>query len=272
MIQLRSHREIQKLRYAGLVVWEAHHCVSQRVVECVTTQQLDAVVESVFERFRAVPLFKGVPGKFPFPAVTCISVNEQVVHGIPGPRVLTSGDIVSVDTGCRLDGWCGDSAVTYAVGGVSPGVQELLDVTSGVLQRAITWLGTMSRWSQVAREMATYVRDHGFSVVEDFVGHGIGRQMHEDPEVPNYDSPRFRRRGDFPLRPGLVLAIEPMVNMGTKQVKCLDDAWTQVTLDGAWSAHFEHTVALTEQGPWILTGPPTTAELAWLESYGATPQ
>ena len=175
-----------------------------------------------------------------------------MVHGIPSGRLLKEGDIVSVDTGCKLDGWCADSALTYAVGRVHPDVQRLLDVTSGVLKLAIELMGRKNYWSQVAIEMATFVRDHGFSVVENFVGHGIGRDMHEEPQVPNFFSPQLRRNNDFRLEPGLVIAVEPMVNMGTKKVKGLTDHWTQVTADGRPSAHFEHTVAITEQDPGFL--------------------
>jgi methionyl aminopeptidase len=227
----------------------------------VTTGQIDAAVEKFFDEQRAVPLFKGVPGKVPFPAVTCISVNDEVVHGIPGRRVLAEGDIVSIDTGCRFEGWCGDSAVTHPVGKIDPEVQRLLEVTSGVLALAIDLMGKRNRWSEVAGEMGSYVRDAGFSVVESFVGHGIGREMHEDPQVPNFVSAQLRRNGDFALEPGLVIAVEPMVNMGTKHVKSLPDFWTQATQDARPSAHFEHTIAITERGPWVLTGPPEPAEL-----------
>jgi methionyl aminopeptidase len=253
---LRSAREIAQLRKAGLLVWEAHQIAANMVKPGVTTGEIDAAIEKFFTDNDAVPLFKGVPGKVPFPAVACISVNDEVVHGIPGPRVLNEGDIVSVDTGCRLAGWCGDSAVTLAVGKIDPETQELLDVTSGVLEMAIELMGHKQRWSEVAAEMGAYVRDHGFSVVESFVGHGIGREMHEEPQVPNFVSAQLRRSGDFQIEPGLVIAVEPMVNLGTKHVRGLADHWTQATQDGKPSAHFEHTIAMTADGPWVLTGPP----------------
>ena len=262
MLNLRSQRELWQMRKAGIVVWQAHRCAAGLVKPGVTTAALDAAIEDYFRQHHATPLFKGVAGKIPFPAVTCISVNEEVVHGIPKQRALKEGDIVSVDTGCKLDGWCGDSAFTHPVGRVTPDVQRLLDITSGVLDLAIDLMGKKSRWSEVAREMATYVRDAGFSVVENFVGHGIGRQMHEDPQVPNFVSPQLRRNNDFRLEPGLVIAVEPMVNMGTKKTKPMPDHWTQSTQDGRPSAHFEHTIAITAEGPWILTGPPTAEELA----------
>lgn len=244
------------MRQAGLIVWQAHQIAASLIKPGVTTGQIDAAIEAYFAQHHALPLFKGVPGKVPFPAVTCISVNEEVVHGIPGPRRLIEGDIVSVDTGCKYNGWCGDAAVTYAVGRVRPEVQRLLDVTSGVLDLAIECMGRYVRWSQVAREMELYVKEHGFSLVENFVGHGIGREMHEDPQVPNFVSSQLTKNGDFRLETGLVIAIEPMVNMGTKKVKGLPDHWTQVTQDGRPSAHFEHTVAMTADGPRILTAAP----------------
>lgn len=253
---LRSAREIAQMRKAGEVVWQALELAGSMLRPGVTTGEVDAAVEGYFVQQQALPLFKGYPGKVPFPAVTCISVNEEVVHGIPGPRVLQSGDIVSIDTGCKIGGWCGDSARTYPVGEVSDSVERLLRVTQGTLNLAIELIGRKSRWSQVASEMERYVKDHGFSVVENFVGHGIGREMHEDPQVPNFVSHHFRRTGDFELVPGLVLAIEPMVNMGTKRVRGLADHWTQVTADGKPSAHFEHTVAVTEGGPCVLTAAP----------------
>jgi len=253
---LRSPREIAQMRKAGLLVWQAHQVAGDLVRPGVTTGEIDAAVEQFFSDHHAIPLFKGVPGKIPFPAVTCISVNEEVVHGIPGKRVLREGDVVSVDTGCKVDGWCGDSAMTYPVGRVDPEAQRLLDVTKGVLDLAIELMGKCRKWSEVAAQMSAYVRDAGFFVVESFVGHGIGREMHEDPQVPNFVSSQLRRNGDFVLEPGLVIAVEPMVNMGTKHVKSLPDHWTQATQDGKPSAHFEHTIAMTESGPLVLTGAP----------------
>jgi len=222
----------------------------------VTTGEIDAAVEKFFEANDAVPLFKGVPGRVPFPAVTCTSVNEEVVHGIPGPRQLREGDILSLDTGCKYGGWCGDAAATYPVGRIAAETQRLLDATRDVLHLAIDLMGKRSRWSEVAAEMEKHVRRQGFSVVEAFVGHGIGREMHEDPQVPNFASRHFRRSGDFELVPGLVIAVEPMVNLGTKNVRTMPDHWTQVTADGLPSAHFEHTIAMTDTGPQVLTAGP----------------
>jgi methionyl aminopeptidase len=253
---LRSPREIAQMRKAGLLVWQAHQVVRSMLRPGVTTAELDAAVEEFFAEHGAEPLFKGVPGHVPFPAVTCISINEEVVHGIPGPRKLVEGDIVSIDTGCKLNGWCGDAAVTHPVGRLDPESRRLLDVTRSTLQLAVDLMGERSRWSEVAAEMEAYVKANHFSVVEAFVGHGIGREMHEDPQVPNFVSDQLRRNGDFRLQPGLVIAVEPMVNVGTKKVRVRRDHWTQVTADGKLSAHFEHTIAMTESGPYVLTAGP----------------
>jgi len=253
---LRSPRELKMLRKAGLLVWHAHRVIEPLLRPGVTTAEIDATVEEFFQKHDAESLFKGVPGKVPFPAVTCISINEEVVHGIPGPRKLVEGDIVSIDTGCRLNGWCGDAAVSHPIGRIDRQAQRLLDVTRGTLELAVEMMGKRAYWSDVAAEMETYVQNHGFTVVESFVGHGIGREMHEDPQVPNFVSDQLRRGGDFRLEPGLVIAVEPMVNTGTKKVRVLKDHWTQVTADGRPSAHFEHTIAMTETGPYVLTAGP----------------
>lgn len=261
---LRSAREIEAMRPAGLAVYHALQIAKKVAQPGATTGDIDDAIADHFDRLGAEPLFLNYPnssaGKPAFPGVTCISVNDEVVHGIPGPRVLEEGDVVSIDTGCRINGWCGDSAVTLAIGKIEPEVQRLLDVTSGVLDLAIQLMKVKTWWSEVAAEMATYVRDRKFYVVENFVGHGIGRQMHEEPQVPNFVSPQLRRSGDFRLEPGLVIAIEPMVNFGTKKVIAANDHWTQSTGDGKPSAHFEHTVAVTEKGIRVLTEPPTAEE------------
>ena len=244
------------MRKAGLVVWQAHQVAAPLVRPGVSTGEIDQAVEAFFVSQNAIPLFKGVPGKIPFPAVTCISVNDEVVHGIPGPRQLQEGDIVSIDTGCKVEGWCGDAAITHPVGKIDPEWRRLLDVTSGVLKLAIELIGQKSHWSEVAKEMEQYVKDAGMSVVESFVGHGIGREMHEDPQVPNFYSNHLRRNGDFRLEPGLVIAVEPMVNLGAKRVRPMPDHWTQATSDGKPSAHFEHTIAVTTDGPLVLTAGP----------------
>ncbi len=248
------------MRRAGLLVWHAHHLAASMAKPGVTTGEIDAAIEDFFRRHNATPLFKGVPGKVPFPAVTCTSINEEVVHGIPGRRKLVEGDILSLDTGCKLDGWCGDAAVTLAIGRVDPEIQRLLEVTKNTLDLAIELMGKAAYWSEVAAGMEAYVKRSGFTVVEAFVGHGIGREMHEDPQVPNFVSDQLRRGGDFRLVPGLVIAVEPMVNMGTKRVRTRPDHWTQVTADSRPSAHFEHTIAMTESGPYVLTAAPTEQE------------
>ena len=200
-IELKSKRELGLMRQAGLAVWQAHQIASEMIAPGVTTAAIDRAVEDHFERLGATPLFKNYPNtgrnKRPFPAVTCMSLNDAVVHGIPNDQPLAEGDILSIDTGCRLNGWCGDAAVTYPVGQVKPEIQSLLDVTSGVLALAIDELHHKSRWSEVAELMAQFVADHGFSTVECFVGHGIGREMHEDPQVPNFPSRSLRGSGDF---------------------------------------------------------------------------
>ncbi len=266
MLQLKSTREIGLMRQSGLAVWKAHQIAAKMICPGATTAQIDLAIEEHFAKLGAIPLFLDYPNsvrnKPAFPAVTCMSVNEAVVHGIPDDRPLQEGDIVSIDTGCLLNGWCGDAAVTHPVGRVSSEVQKLLDVTEGVLNLAIEQMNHKSRWSPIAEMMAQYVADHGFSTVECFVGHGIGREMHEDPQVPNFPSRSLRGSGDFRIEPGLVIAVEPMVNMGTKRVKMLEDQWTQVTADGRFSAHFEHTLAVTEDGPVALTVAPTPAEAA----------
>lgn len=266
MIQLKSDREIALMRQAGICVWQAHQLVRQVVAPGITTAEIDAVVADHFVQCGAQALFKDYPhqnkGRPAFPAATCTSVNDEVVHGIPNHRPLVEGDIVSVDTGCRLNGWCGDSAVTYPIGRIAPSVQKLLDVTVATLELAFELMHSKSHWSQIAREMANLVRDNGFSTVECFVGHGIGRQMHEEPQVPNFLSRSLRGSGDFRIEPGLCIAVEPMVNMGTKRVKMHRDHWTQSTLDRKPSAHFEHTIAVTKDGPLLMTIEPTAEEIA----------
>jgi methionyl aminopeptidase len=265
------------MRKAGLVVWEAHQLAAGMIRPGVTTGEIDAAIEQLLRERDAISLFKhyqpeGPDPPPPFPAVSCTSINEVIVHGIPGPRKLLPGDILSLDIGCKLSDWCGDAAATYPVGEIAPRVEQLLHVTRGALDLAIDTIGKLvrqrtesigseksrasarwPRWNQVASLMARYVRDAGFSVVEDFVGHGIGKKMHEDPQVPNFPS---RRSGNFEIRPGLVIAIEPMVNMGTKKVRGLPDRWTQRTADGKPSAHFEHTIAVTRSGVRVLTAGP----------------
>jgi len=256
VLKLKSPREIALMREAGRVVAQALDRVRQLAVPGVTTAELDDAVAAIFREHKAIPLFRGYPssvkGKPPFPAVICASVNEQVVHGIPNRRPLREGDVVSIDTGCKLNGWCGDSAVTLPIGPVSPEIQRLLDVTQQTLDLAIRAMGRCRYWSEVASLMEQYVKSQRMYVVEKFVGHGIGQGMHEEPQVPNFVS-KALRKNDILLEPGLVLAVEPMVALGTKDVRTLDDGWTVETRDRRPSAHFEHTVAMTPDGPRVLT-------------------
>jgi len=255
-IKLKSPRELALMREAGRVVAKALDQVRRMAAPGVTTADLDAAVTAIFVEHDALPLFRGYPssvrGKPPFPAVICASVNEQVVHGIPSRRPLREGDVVSIDTGCKINGWCGDAAVTLPIGAVRPEVQKLLDVTSETLDLAIRAMARCQFWSEVAGLMERYVKSQGMFVVEKFVGHGIGQNMHEEPQVPNFVSKALRKH-DIRLEPGLVLAIEPMVALGTKDVRTLDDGWTVETKDRGASAHFEHTVAMTPEGPRVLT-------------------
>jgi methionyl aminopeptidase len=256
VIKLKSPREINLMREAGRVVAEALDRIKAIAVPGATTADFDAAASEVFRKYGALPLFKGYPsstkGKPPFPAVVCASVNEQVVHGIPNRRALREGDVVSVDTGCKLNGWCGDAAVTLAIGTPSPTVKKLLDVTSETLDLAIRAMGRCRTWSEVAGLMERFVKSQGMYVIEKFVGHGIGQDMHEEPQVPNFVS-KALRRNDIRLEPGIVLAVEPMVALGTKDVRTLDDGWTVETKDRLFAAHFEHTVAMTPNGPRVLT-------------------
>jgi methionyl aminopeptidase len=242
------------MREAGKVVAAAHRIARDLVRPGVETIEIDKAIEVHYEAHNALPLFKGYPGpKVPFPAVTCISVNEQVVHGIPGRRVLKEGDIVKLDTACKLNGWCADAAVTLPVGEVRPELKRLIKVAWETLQIAIDELGRRKWWSEVALRMQQNVERAGFSVVTQYVGHGIGRIMHEPPQVPNYVSHEVRKH-DFHLEPGLVLAIEPMVNLGRRgDVDIQRDHWTVTTRDRLPSAHVEHTVAITTEGVRILT-------------------
>ena len=252
-ITLKSRREIKKMRAAGLLVAEAHRIAREFVRAGVTTAEIDFAVDEFFAKEKATPLFKGFPGEgAPFPAATCISVNEQVVHGIPGKYELRPGDIVSIDTGCRINGWCGDAAWTYTVGDIDDASRRLMETGEKALKVAIAALGTEKHWSGVARAIMRTAKEGGYGLVEKFVGHGIGREMHEPPQVPNYTNESLRVQ-DFELEPGLVLAVEPMLNAGTADIRVLKDDWTVVTADGKRSVHFEHTIALTADGPQILT-------------------
>jgi methionyl aminopeptidase len=247
LIILKSAEEIDAMRRAGRVVAQAHALVRELVKPGITTWDLDRAVEEFLLKQNAVPAFKGYQG---YPASTCASVNEVVVHGIPSKDVvLEEGSIISIDIGAFVDGFCGDSAWTYPVGSVAPEIQKLLTVSEEALFLGIERAQVGNRLSDISHAVQRHVETHGFSVVRDFVGHGIGRQMHEAPQIPNFGPPGRGPR----LKPGMTLAIEPMVNAGGYQVDVLADNWTVVTRDKCWSAHFEHTVAVTDEGPVILT-------------------
>jgi methionyl aminopeptidase len=253
--ELKSAREIALMREAGKLVAAALQICRDMARPGTRTIDIDQAVDAFFAQHNAMPLFKGYPGpKTPFPASTCISLNEQVVHGIPGPRVLREGDLIKIDTACKLNGWCADAAITLPIGQVPPLWQRLLEVGQQVLQTAITEMGRCRWWSEVATRMQKCAESAGFSVVKQYVGHGIGRIMHENPQVPNFVS-RDLRRQDFRLEEGLVLAVEPMVNMGKSDTRVLADNWTVVTRDGLPSVHVEHTLALTRNGVQIITAP-----------------
>lgn len=255
-IILKSDREIEMMRRAGLLVHQVLSEVRAAALPGVSTADLNELAETRIREHGAKALFKGVVNKearFPFPAALCTSVNEQVVHGIPTRRPLKTGDIVSVDCGVQLEGYCGDAALTIAIGEVAPGVKKLMDAGREALELAIREVRPGRMWSEIARQMQALVESRGFSVVRDFVGHGIGRGMHEEPKVPNYWD-RRRRDMDFKLVPRLVIAVEPMVNMGAAEVTFADaDRWTVRTRDGKPAAHFEHTLAVTETGCRVLT-------------------
>ncbi len=250
--ELLSIREIHQMRQAGLLVYQAHRIVESMVAAGVTTREIDAKVEAFFDEHKAVGCFKNVQlsrRQRPYPTVTCMSINEELVHGIPNNRQLVNGDILSVDTGCKINNWCGDSAWTYPVGEVSSETKKLMDCGKGTLNLAIELLATKTRWNLVAAEMATYVHDHGYNVVECMVGHGIGHEMHQPPQVANYPCPGY----DFSLRPGVVIAVEPMITVGTINLRELSDGWTLVTKDHKLCVHYEHTIAITSDGPFVLT-------------------
>ncbi|MBI3087576.1 MAG: type I methionyl aminopeptidase [Candidatus Omnitrophica bacterium] len=246
MIELKTPEEVARMRKAGAVVARLLDFLIPRVEPGLTTKELDRAAQAFLKSQGAEPAFLGYRG---FPACICVSVNEEVVHGIPGERTIQAGDIVSLDVGAKLGGYYGDAAATVPVGRVRPEALRLIEVTKRSLERAIELATPAHRLSDISSAVQETVEREGFAVVRDFVGHGIGRAMHEDPPIPNYGPPNRGPR----LTPGMVLAIEPMVTMGGWEVEVLDDGWTAVTADRAWAAHFEHTVAVTEQGPEVLT-------------------
>lgn len=254
-IRLKSKDEIEKMRVAGGIVRQVHEMCRQMCKPGVTTRQIDDAADALIREKGGTGLFKNYPTYRPgegFPATLCISVNDVVVHGIADDRPIEDGDVVGIDCGVKYDGWCGDAANTILVGNVDEETRKMCEATEHCLQIAIDQIKPGKRWSQIARLMQKYAEDRGYGVVKDFVGHGIGSNMHEEPKVPNFVS-RDLLRNDILLREGIVLAIEPMLNLGTQEVKTLKDGWTVVTLDGKPSAHYEHTVAVTANGSDVLT-------------------
>ena len=247
MIVCRSAAELEQMREAGRLVGEVLTELAAAVAPGVSTADLDALADKRIRQAGATPAFLGYHG---YPATICASVNDEVIHGIPsGRRVLNEGDVISIDVGASLNGYYGDSAVTLPVGKISEAAATLLRVTDESLYKAIEAVKPGGRISDIGHAVQQHVEGYGFSVVREFVGHGIGQKMHEEPQVPNYGQPGHGPR----LAEGMVLAIEPMVNAGSPAVKVLADGWTAVTRDGSLSAHFEHTVAVTAGEPWILT-------------------
>jgi len=255
-IVLRSSREIERLRKAGAVVAKVLLKIKEAVKPGVSTWELDQLAMDITNAAGAKALFKGVESPYankPFPGTICASVNEQVVHGIPAKRFkVHEGDILSVDFGVKLEGYCGDAAVTIGVGQILQERQQLIDTTKRLLDIAIDRSAPGIKWSEIAGQMESSAKSAGFSVVTDFVGHGIGTDMHEDPKVPNFVSDELLRK-DIVLKEGMVLAVEPMVNMGSGEVKLARDSWTVVTKDGECSAHFEHTIVIVKGGCEVLT-------------------
>ena len=250
-VVIKSEEELALMRNAGRVNAEALQTVKAMIRPGITTAELDAAAEEVIRSNGGKPVFLGYPGPYPYPATLCISINEELVHGIPGDRKLIEGDIVSVDCGTQLDGFVGDSAFTAGVGEISTEAQNLLKVTEEALYKGIDQMRVGKRTGDVSSAIQKHVEANDLYVTKVYTGHGVGRQMHEGPQVPNYGTPG---RG-IPLRPGITIALEPMVLVGTPKTMVLADKWTVASADGSLTAHFEHTVAVTENDPQILTLP-----------------
>jgi methionyl aminopeptidase len=246
MIICRSPSEIEKLKQSNRIVMLILDELRKLVKPGVTTIELDQFAEKLIRKHDCTPAFKGYRN---YPACLCASVNEQIVHGIPSTRKLLEGDILSLDLGVKLDGFYGDAAITVPVGEISAESRKLITITEQALYFGIEKARSGNRLSDISHVIQTWVENHGFSVVRDFVGHGIGKNLHEEPQIPNFGKPGFGPR----LRKGMVFALEPMVNVGSHQVTVLEDGWTAVTTDGSLSAHFEHTIAVTDDGPIILS-------------------
>ena len=248
-IEIKTPDQIEKMRVAGLLTGQTLEVLRDAVRPGVTTGELDAIAEDHIRSGGGIPSFKGY-SQPPFPGSICASVNDQVVHGIPGDRVLAEGDVISIDCGAIVDGWHGDAAITVAVGEIPTEVTELMRVTEGSMWAGFAAARLGGRVSDISHAVETYVRERGgYGILEEFTGHGIGTAMHQPPNVPNYGRPG---RGPK-LERGLALAVEPMVTLGSHRTALYDDEWTVVTEDGSWAAHFEHTFTLTPNGPWVLT-------------------
>ena len=245
-ITIKTQEQIEKMRRAGKILAELDKILEAEVKPGVSTKHLDKIAEDYIRSLGAVPSFKGYGG---FPGSICASINEEVIHGIPGIKTLKDGDIISIDMGAYIDGFHGDCARTYVVGNISPEAKKLIDVTRQSFFEGIKFAKAGCHLNEIGAAIQKYVEDNGFSVVRDYVGHGIGKNLHEDPAVYNY---KTTGRGPK-LAKGMVLAIEPMVNMGTYKVDVLDDGWTVVTRDGLWAAHYENTVLITDGEPELLT-------------------
>jgi methionyl aminopeptidase len=249
MISMKTAEEFRAMREAGRIVAEVLAWSRENVKAGMTTLDVDVEAERIIRAAGATPEFKGYRG---FPASICASVNDEVVHGIPGKRKLKAGDVIGIDVGARWGGFVGDAAITLAIGKVTPEVQRLVDTCRECLDLAIAVTGPGVRLSAIGAAVQAHAESRGYTLVREYAGHGIGRHMHEEPSVPNYVDPRARHR-DHVLRPGMAICIEPMVNQGGPEVRVLDDDWTVVTRDGSLSAHFEHTVAIRETGAEVLT-------------------
>ncbi|MGC8604121.1 MAG: type I methionyl aminopeptidase [Desulfomonilaceae bacterium] len=250
-IILKTEREIETLREANRIVARILQKIGQAIAPGITTGELDKIASSMIRAAGAKPAFKGyrMSNRKPYPACICSSVNEQVVHGIPGTRILLDGDIVGVDVGVIFKGFVGDAARTFGVGSISEEARRLLAITEESLYKGIEQAQPGNRLQQISAAVQQHVESNGFSVVRDFVGHGVGRRMHEPPQIPNYKGVGGNPR----LQAGMTLALEPMVNQGSWRVQLLADEWTAVTVDGKLSAHFEHSIAITDNGPYILS-------------------
>jgi methionyl aminopeptidase len=250
-IVLKSPQEIDIMREAGRINARALQAIREMIRPGITTAELDAAAEEIIRKHGATPTFKGYPGPYPFPATICASINEQLVHGIPGKRKLQEVDIISIDCGSTFEGFVGDAAITVGVGEISPEARRLIEVTEQALEEGIRQMRAGNRVGDVSAAIQRYVESYGFHVSREYTGHGVGRQMHEGPQVPNYG---IAGRGMI-LRPGMTIALEPMVLIGTHQTRVLPDQWTVVSADGSLTAHVEHSVAVTEGEPFILTLP-----------------